>query len=132
MFIAWMVGVIESNSAGGSKPLREVKHSSAAVSMCDEYVLCRMKEPAASASVDQSIVTRVLREHRWISEITEKPRNSLSGEIGSKALFIARGALAESWVLVCGLIQACIESSGKKRDRIKRILDEEHELIIHL
>ena len=68
-----------------------------------------MEETLPAAAVNQAVVSRVLREDRWIREIREKPPRCLPGEVGAKAFTITLGALSERGVPVGCLIQACVE-----------------------
>jgi len=85
----------------------------AAVALRHKGMLDGMEEALAAAAVNHAVVSRVLREDRWIGEIREEPPRRLPGEVGAKASPITLGALPEGGVPVRCLIQTCIEGGAK-------------------
>jgi hypothetical protein len=64
-----------------------------------------------------------------VREISEESECSLASEVGRQTLTVSRSALPEISILVHCLVEASVDSDGKKRNRINRVLNKQTEFM---
>ena len=131
-FVVRAIGVGQHDRARRPQPFGKIEHALAVVAVSHDRVLHGMEQARAGAAVGQAVVAGVLRKYPGIGKVLKERGGGLTGEFGAKAPAIPLSALSIAGVGVFRLVKPRVETSGEKRHRVKRVLDEQLEFIFQL